>query len=174
MKREFTSLSPQEALHVAIFIEERNHELYRQFADLFQQFGDPDSDEIADVFLDMAEEERGHGTLLQERYAQRYGEETCKITEEDIRELIEVPRLENDIFAIARAGATASPRHHALEVALAAEEGAERFYARLMEHTEDPDLYALYRELAAFENEHVALVRRKMEAARRDLPTQQA
>src|ERR1039458_8868921 len=29
MKRSFTSLNPQEALHVAIFIEERNAELYR-------------------------------------------------------------------------------------------------------------------------------------------------
>ena len=29
MKREFTSLTPQEALHVAIFIEERNAELYQ-------------------------------------------------------------------------------------------------------------------------------------------------
>jgi len=174
MKLDFASLSPQEALHVAIFIEERNHDLYSQFADLFQQFGDPDSKEIADVFLDMAEEERGHGTLLQERYAERYGEGTCHVTEEDIRELIEVPRLENDIFSIARAGATAIPRNHALGVALAAEEGAQRFYARLMECTEDPALYALYRDLTGFENEHVDILRRRMETARRDIAAQQA
>jgi len=33
MKREFTSLSPQEALHVAVFIEERNAALYHRFAE---------------------------------------------------------------------------------------------------------------------------------------------
>ena len=43
MKREFASLSAQEALHLAIFIEERNGGLYRQFAELFKDFGDRDS-----------------------------------------------------------------------------------------------------------------------------------
>ena len=48
MKRSFASLNPQEALHVAIFIEERNAELYHQFADMFIEFADSESLEIAD------------------------------------------------------------------------------------------------------------------------------
>ncbi len=61
MNREFASLTPQEGLHVAIFIEERNAQLYRQFAELFAEFKDPESLEIASVFVDMAQEERSHG-----------------------------------------------------------------------------------------------------------------
>jgi len=58
MKRQFTSLTPQEALHVAIFIEERNSELYHRFAEMFVEFRDVESLEIASVFWDMAAEER--------------------------------------------------------------------------------------------------------------------
>ena len=47
MKRDFASLSAQEALHVAIFIEERNAEIYHQFAEMFAEFRDPESLEIA-------------------------------------------------------------------------------------------------------------------------------
>ena len=85
MKREFSSLTPQEALHVAIFIEERNAELYGQFAEMFAELKDPDSLEIAQVFWDMSTEERGHGTRLQELYFDRYGTQACVVTEEDIR-----------------------------------------------------------------------------------------
>ena len=47
MKREFASLSAQEALHVAIFVEERNADIYREFAEMFAEFRDPPSLEIA-------------------------------------------------------------------------------------------------------------------------------
>ena len=40
MKKAFTSLTPQEALHVAIFIEERNAEVYQNFAEMFAEFRD--------------------------------------------------------------------------------------------------------------------------------------
>ena len=53
MKRSFASLTPQEGLHVAIFIEERNAEIYRNFAEMFAQFGDPDSLEISLAFREM-------------------------------------------------------------------------------------------------------------------------
>ncbi len=170
MKREFASLSPQEALHVAIFIEERNAEIYRQFAELFTDFHDSESAEIAKVFLDMEEEERSHGTELQERYFERYGTQACAITEDEISDLIEVPRLESgEIFAIARARAARLPAQKALEVALAAEKAALRYYVRLTEHTFDPELRALYLELGTFEGNHTSLLERKLEETRRAL-----
>jgi len=61
VKRSFASLTPQEALHVAIFIEERNAEIYRQFAEMFAEFRDPESLEIAAAFWDLFNEERRHG-----------------------------------------------------------------------------------------------------------------
>ena len=173
MKRDFASLSAQEALHLAIYVEERNGGLYSQFSELFKHFGDRNSLEIADVFLDMAYEERRHGAMLQMRYAERYGDETCSLTEEDVRPLLELPRLsDGSIFAIARAGASSAPSSHALEVALAAEKSAQRFYTHLLQYTDDPDLRALYSELSEFEDAHVALLTRRMQALRRDLPEQ--
>ncbi len=168
MKREFTSLTPQEALHVAIFIEERNAELYQQFSELFADFKDPDSLEIAQVFWEMAQEERRHGTVLQDKYFDRYGTQACVVTEEEIREMIEVPRLENsDIFALARTKGAVSPRRTALQIALEAEQSAQRYYARLVQSTHDPKLRAIYTELAQFETDHTdALAKRLAEAER--------
>jgi rubrerythrin len=168
MKREFASLTPPEALHVAIFIEERNATIYHQFAELFAEFHDPDSLEIAGAFWDMANEERQHGTLLQSRYFDRYGNRPCAITEEDIRDFIEVPRLENgEVFSVRQLKNSRSPRELALQVAVASEQGAQRYYTRLSEMTEDTELRALYRELADFETDHTDWLQRKMDEARR-------
>ncbi len=168
MKREFISLSPQEALHVAIFIEERNAELYQQFAELFAEFKDPDSLEIAQVFWDMANEERSHGTMLQERYFDRYGTQACVVTEEDICELLEVPKLESgELFAVARGNASLAPRTAALQVALDAEQTALRYYSGLVEATNDRNLRSIYAELANFEADHTEFLRRKLNEAKR-------
>jgi rubrerythrin len=168
MKRDFVSLSAQEALHVAIFIEERNAGIYHQFAEMFAEFHEPESLEIASTFWDMANEERQHGTLLQKRYFDRYGTRPCAVTEEDIRDFIEVPRLENgEIFTISKIRVGRSPRQMALEIALAAEQSAVRYYARLAEITEDAELRELYQELTEFETSHGDWLDRKVAEARR-------
>ena len=175
MKREFSSLTAQEALHVAIFIEERNAELYIQFAELFREFRDPESTQIAGVFFDMAEEERHHGTMLQERYFERYGTQHCIVTEEDIRDLIEVPRLDNgEIFAIVRSNTSHSPRYKALEIALNAEEAAQRFYSNLVPQTKDEALRKVYKELTDFEDGHSRFLRHKIAIARHAAGTEEA
>ncbi|HVZ15746.1 MAG TPA: ferritin family protein [Terriglobales bacterium] len=175
MKREFSSLTAQEALHVAIFIEERNAEIYTQFAELFAEFRDAESLQIAQVFWDMAEEERHHGTILQERYFERYGTQHCIVTEEDIRDLIEVPKLEGgELFAIIRSKTAHSPRYKALEIALAAEEAAQKFYAQMMPRTDDEALRHAYRELADFEDNHSRFLRGKIEIARRSSNPEEA
>ena len=78
MKRSFQSLLPQEALHVAVFIEERNAEIYHQFAEMFASFQDFASLEIASALWDMAAEELHHSTLLQERYTSRFGQSSLR------------------------------------------------------------------------------------------------
>ena len=167
-KRDFSSLTAQEALHVAIFIEERNAQIYTQFAELFAEFRDAESMQMAEVFWEMAEEERCHGTMLQERYFERYGPHNCVVTEDDIHDLIEVPKLQNgEIFAIIRSKTTHSPHYKALEIALAAEESAHKFYSRLMPRTEDEALRRIYRELTEFEDDHSTFLRGKIEMARR-------
>ena len=174
MKREFASLTPQEALHVAIFVEERNAEIYHQFAEMFAEFRDPGSLEIASAFWDMANEERQHGTLLQKRYFDRYGTRPCAITEEDISDLIEVPHLENgEIFTFGKLKAGRSPRQLALEVAATAEGSALRFYMRLAEISQDPELKALYREFVDMESNHSSWLEKKVAEARRSASTGQ-
>jgi rubrerythrin len=168
MKREFASLTSQEALHVAIFIEERNAELYAQFAEMFAELKDPESLEIAQVFWDMSNEERAHGTRLQELYFERYGTQACVVTEDDIREMIEVPRLENsDIFAVTRVKGSVSPRKVALQVALDSERTAMRYYAQLTEKTRDRALRQTYVELSGFEADHTEFLERKLAEAKR-------
>jgi rubrerythrin len=166
MKRPFESLTAQEALHVAIFIEERNAQIYQQFSELFAEFRDPDSLQIAAVFWEMGEEERRHGTMLQERYFDRYGTQSCAVTEEDIREMIEVPKIDNgELFAITRARISARPADKALRIALDAELAAQRFYKRVKEQTSDPDLKRLYSELADFEDSHTEFLQKKLAEA---------
>ena len=168
MKREFSSLTAQEALHVAIFIEERNAELYGQFAEMFAELKDPESLEIAQVFWDMSTEERGHGTRLQELYFERYGTQACVVTEDDIREMIEVPRLEDsDIFALARSKGAVSPRRSALQVALDSEKMAMRYYSQLVDNTRDRALRQTYAELANFEADHTQFLEKRLSEAQR-------
>ncbi len=164
MKREFSSLSAREALNVAIFIEQRNADLYRQFGELFEGFHDPESCEIASTFWDMAEEEERHGSTLKQRYLERFGRHLpTYISEEEIRDKIEVPKiLTGEIFDIARAQVSQVPRNRALEIALAAEQSAMKFYGRLVSITDDTDLRTLYEELANLEDDHVRSLQRRI------------
>jgi len=165
MRLPIASLNPQDALHVAIFIEERNAGIYHRFAEMFTEFRDPDSLEIASVFWDMAVEEKRHSTVLQEKYQERYGNASCALTEEDLQDMIEVPRLDDgDVFADS-ATANDSPRERAMRVALAAEQGAQNYYSRLAERTRDTHLRRLYNELATMEDGHVAYLENVLSAS---------
>jgi len=154
VKRDFASLSPQEAFQVAIVIEERNTQLYHRMGEMFSKFC-PDSPQIVSTFCDLANTERQHGILLTSRYCERFGAVHADITEEDIQDLIEVPRFRvGDILAAAEAGDLAFARPIAFEMALATERSTVNYYARLVETTPDPELKALYKEFVAFEQEH--------------------
>ena len=125
---------------------------------MFTEFHDADSLEIASVFWDMAVEEKRHSSLLQATYQERYGNARCSLTEEDLLELIEVPRLEDgDVFANGPA-VELSARERALQVALSAETSAHNFYARLVEQTEQGPLRRLYTELSMMEDGHMVFL----------------
>ena len=156
MTRVFSSLNAQEALQIAIFIEERNAAIYQRFAEMFNEFGDPESLEISNVFWDMSVEEIRHSVLLQGKYRDHYGDTKCDLTEEDLHELIEVPKLESSEVFDAVEAVMAEPRQRALRVALDAEKSAHDFYARLAGTTEDSNLRRLYAELSTMEDGHVS------------------
>jgi rubrerythrin len=166
-KRCFASLTIQEGLHVAMQIEARNARIYEEFAELFRSFPDPDSQTIAAVFSEMADEEYVHGTELHARYTARFGNAPCNVILDDIEDLVELPRVpDGSIFAIARTGSATAPRNQAFAIALAAEEGALRFYSRLAGTTDDPELSFFYQELGRFEADHVGELQRRIEFAR--------
>jgi len=156
MTRFFSSLNPQEALHVAIFVEERNAAIYQRFAEMFAEFGDPESAEIAAVFWDMSVEEKRHSSLLQMNYQERFGNASCALTEDDLNEMIEVPRLESSGVLVPGEFDAATPRERALKVALDAERSAHRFYSDLIDATSDGPLRRLYIELSTMEDGHVS------------------
>jgi rubrerythrin len=158
MTRTFASLNPQEALHVAIFIEERNAGLYHRFAEMFTEFRDTESLEIANVSGDMAVEEKRHSGVLQVKYRERYRNASCTLTEEDLQDMIEVPRLDDgDVFESSETSQM-SARERALQVALVAEQSAQNFYSRLAERTKDGPLHRLYNELSVMEDGHVGFL----------------
>jgi rubrerythrin len=168
VKRTFNSLTDQEALHAAVFVEERNAEIYHRFAEMFVEFRDEESLAIASVFWDMAAEERHHSTLLQHRYQELFGTQPCALTDDDIYEFIEIPRLEDaDVFNSASAQDCRTPKERALQVGLTAELAAKKFYNHLIATCRDPRQKRLYNELADFEGEHVAFLERKLADASR-------
>jgi erythrin-vacuolar iron transport family protein len=160
MQRPFASLSPQEALGIAISIEERNAEIYHRFAEVFTEFADKESLEIASVFWEMAVEERGHHAMLEGKYWEHYGVPERLHTEDELVELIEVPRL--DLAEVLAVDNGVPLRQHALQVALYAEVSAQQFYRRLVEQTSDSPLRQTYLELAEMEDGHVAFLQSKL------------
>lgn len=146
MKRDFSSLSPREALWVAIGIEERNAQIYENYAKMFSGY----DAETVGIFQEMADEERQHKRALEERYRERFGREPGTLTPNDIAELVEAPVVRDGELFIYE-GLSLS---EALEVGLRAEREARDFYRQLVQLSTDSTLVDLYRELAETENDH--------------------
>jgi erythrin-vacuolar iron transport family protein len=158
MPRSFASLTPPEALQAAISIEQRNAEVYHRFAEMFTEFGDEESLEIASVFWEMAVEEQGHRSLLEDKYKQAYGALSGTLNENELNELVEVPKLDlADIFA-----GTLTARERALQIALQAEVSAQEFYEKLVEQTANGPLRQVFKDLARMEDGHVAYLESKL------------
>lgn len=146
MKLQFASLNPQDALWVAVGIEERNAGIYENFARTFREY-DP---QTADIFDEMAAEERLHKKVLEERYHQRFGPEPGRFTPQDIAQLIEAPALQkSDLFML-----EGLSTQEAVQVGLRAEREARDFYGQLAQRTADEALRLLYYEMAAIEGDH--------------------
>ncbi len=171
MQRSFVSLSPQEVLQVAISIEDRNAELYHNFAQMFTEFGDPESLEIAAVFWEMAIEERSHSWQLKQKYTELHGELVPCITEQELMEIVEVPKLDANVLASPVEGVPGRVR--ALKVALQAELSAQQFYAKLVEQTPEGPLHDVFHYLAEMEDGHVTYLETKLEQNRAQEPSVQ-
>ncbi len=143
MKR-FADLTEQEILALAISNEEEDSRIYRGFAEgLREQY--PSS---AKVFVEMAEEEVRHRTMLFDLYRSKFGEYLPLIRRQDVKGFIQ----KKPLWLM-----------HPLnldEVRKFAENmeyEAARFYRRATETTRDASVRQLLLELAEAEVEHESL-----------------
>ncbi len=156
---KFSHLIPREVLALAIDVEEKNAQHYREWADRLQTY-----DSTASALLNtLAEQELEHEQRLIDMYSECYGCERIEMNADDLdlySERAEVPMETYFVMDIERARAI-------LKAALRAEETARKFYEQAweqaLEFTTDKELRFLYADLAKFEEEHVWALQKQLE-----------
>ena len=151
---DFASLDLQDALDLAILVEEEAQERYLEFVSQMEQHHTP---EAASFFRAMAANEEKHGRELRERRAARFGDAPRRVTRAMLWD-VEAPDYdETRAFMSAR---------QAMGVALRAETKAEEFFVKALPHITDEEVRRLFEELRDEEIVHQTLVREAL----RNLP----
>ena len=140
-----------DGLDLAILIEKEAEERYREFS---KMIGSRYEGDAGSFFEMMAENEAKHGSQLSERRKQLFGVKPSRVSAEQIED-VEAPEYD-------KPRAFMSPRH-ALDVAMACEIKAEKFFEMALSHMTDAKVAAIFRELRDEEIEHQRLLREQME-----------
>ncbi len=143
---DFRSLDLQDALDLALSIEEEAKERYDQFTRIT---GGRYGGDAADMFRQMAGYEAKHCGALRERRRALFGDAPRRITADAIDDVEAPDRGEPRTFMSAR---------QAVEVALRAEMKAHDFYDEALPHVTDPAVRKLFEDLREEEKHHVRLV----------------
>jgi len=143
---DFTSLTLQDALDLAILIEEEARDRYEEFADQMELHHTP---EAAHFFRIMSKNEEKHRTELASRRTALFKDAPGAVTRTMIFD-IEAPDYDE-----ARAFMTA---RQALTAALRSEEKAHAFFTAALPRVTDPDVKRLFEELREEEVEHRRMV----------------
>ena len=147
---DFASLTLQDALDLAILIEEEAKERYEEFADNLAVHHTPDA---ARFFTTMAGNEAKHGADLLMRRQAIFGDTPTRVSRAMLWD-VEAPGFdESRMFMTAR---------QAMDVALACEVKAHDFFDAALAHISNPDVRVLFEELRAEEVEHQELVKAVM------------
>ena len=139
--KNFADLSERELLAIAIAAEEEDSRIYMSFAeDLAERY--PDS---AKLFVEMAEEEKGHRHMLLEIYEKRFGPNLPPIRRDDVKGFLR----RNPVWLT---------KNLSLDI-IRKEVGtmefqAERFYAKAAERSQDVGVRRLLGDLAEAERGH--------------------
>lgn len=144
---DFARLTLQDALDLAVLIEEEARERYEEFTHQMEQHRTADA---ARFFRFMQGNEEKHREALATRRKELFGDAPSRVTPAMLFD-VEAPDYDE-----ARAFMTV---REALMSALRAEEKAAGFFAAALEHVTDPDVRALFAELHEEELEHQRLVR---------------
>jgi rubrerythrin len=144
-------LSLQDALDLAILIEEEAKERYDEFTRIV---GGRYAGDASDMFREMAQNERKHGEELATRRRQLFGDAPRQVTREALDDVEAPDRGKPRVFMSAR---------QAMEVALSSEEKAYDFFDAALPHVADPNVRALFQELRGEELRHQQLVRARLD-----------
>jgi rubrerythrin len=144
---DFASLSLQDALDLAILVEEEAQERYLEFVDQMETHHTP---EAARFFASMAQNERRHGEELRARRRALFGDAPSRMKRSMLWD-VEAPDYDQPrAFMSAR---------QAMRVALASETKAHEFFVHALPHVSEPGVRRLFQELRDEEVLHQALVR---------------
>lgn len=149
---DFGTLSLQDALDLAILVEEEAQERYLEFVDQMEQHH---TKEAAGFFASMARNEQKHGEELRARRRALFGDAPPRVRRSMLWD-VEAPDYDQPrAFMSAR---------QAMQVALASETKAHEFFVNALPHVSDPEVKALFQELRDEEVLHQGLVREAMRA----------
>jgi len=148
---DFATLSPQDALDLAVLIEDEAEERYE---DLGHQLEIHRTPEAAAFFRRMARNEAAHRARLQERRTRLFGDAPGTMTRALLWD-VEAPEYDE-----ARAFMTV---RQAMETALRCEEKAHAFFVEALRHVREPQVRALLAELRDEEVEHQRMIRRELD-----------
>jgi rubrerythrin len=151
MSIDFHALDLQDALDLAIAIEEEAKERYDDF--VRQVGGGRYAGDAADMFRLMAGYEAKHCAELAGRRRELFGDAPRRMTKEALDDVEAPDRGRPRVFMSAR---------QAMEVALSSEEKARAFFDDALPHVRDPRVKALFEELRRDEQEHIRLVRERL------------
>ncbi len=147
---DFSTLSMQDALDLAVLVEEEAQERYEEFTRQLELHRTP---EAAAFFRFMAENEAKHGAQLAKRRRELFAEAPRRVTRAMLWE-VEAPDYDEARMFM-------SPRQ-AMEAALRSEEKARAFFVSALPRITDPAVKALFEELRDEEVEHQELVKKEL------------
>ena len=154
---DFARLTPQDALDLAILVEEEAQERYLEFVDQMEKHH---TREAAEFFAAMARNEQKHGEELRARRRALFGDAPTRMKRSMLWD-VEAPDYDQSrAFMSAR---------EAMKVALASETKAHEFFVRAIPHVADAEVKRLFQELRDEEVLHQSLVREAM----RSLPEEE-
>jgi rubrerythrin len=150
MALDMARLDLRDALDLAILMEEEARQRYTEFSSLV---GGRYPGDAAEVFALMASYEALHGAQLTSRRRSLFQDQPSRMRIEMLDDVEAPDRGEPRVFM--------SPRQ-ALEVALAAEQKAWRFFDEALPRVSDQAVRALFEELRSEEKGHEKLLAAKL------------
>jgi rubrerythrin len=148
---DFKKLTLQDALDLAILIEEEAKERYEQFTRIV---GGRYAGDAADMFREMAKNEAKHHADLTAKRKALFGDVPRRVSSALIEDVEAPDRGAPRVFMSAR---------QAMEVALASEEKAYDFFVEALKVVSDPQVKSLFEELRNEEAQHRKYVKARIE-----------